>query len=200
MNSIRGRRPGTSSTRGAIAEAARRSFAAVGYDRTSVRAVARAAGVDPSLVFHFYGSKQALFAAATGPPPGLATLIAGALEGDRAGSGERLARVLVGLLERDEVRTRITGMVRAAASEPAAAALVRDLLAREVYRPFAAALGGADAELRATLVGSQVVGLVMARYVVGLEPLASLDAEALAAAIAPALQRFLTDAASHTLA
>lgn len=85
----------------------------------------------------------------------------------------------------------MTGLVRAAAAEPEAARMVRELIAREVFARIISALG-VDADLRASLLGSQVVGLVMARHIVALEPLASLPAERVAAAIAPNLQRYLT--------
>jgi len=82
--------------------------------------------------------------------------------------------------------------VRAAASEPEAARLVRERVTRELLAPVAAALGADEPALRAALVASQIVGLVMARHVVGIEPLASLGAERVAAALAPTLQRYLT--------
>jgi hypothetical protein len=82
-------------------------------------------------------------------------------------------------------------MIRAAASDPDAAGILRDLLTRRIFEPLAQALGSEDARLRANLASSQMVGLVMTRYVIGIEPLASADAETLTAAIAPTLQRYL---------
>jgi hypothetical protein len=84
-------------------------------------------------------------------------------------------------------------MVRAAASEPAAAAAMRNLIETGVIGPIARALGSDRPELRATFAGSQFVGLVMARYVVGVEPLASAPAEEVARTIAPVLQHYLTE-------
>ncbi len=106
--------------------------------------------------------------------------------------GRRLADFLVTALENPETRRRMTGLVRAAASEPEAASIVRELIAREVFARIIDALEVDDAELRASLLGSQVVRLVMARHIVALEPLASLPAERTAAAIAPNHQRYLT--------
>ena len=97
--------------------------------------------------------------------------------GDREQIGQRLADFLLGVLEDPEARRRMTGLVRAAASEPEAARMVRDLITREVLARIIQALGVDDADLRATLLGSQVIGLVMARHVIGLEPLASLPEE-----------------------
>jgi AcrR family transcriptional regulator len=189
----RGRRPGPSGTREAILAAARRQFAERGYDRTTLRSIAADAAVDPALVVHFFGSKQLLFVEVVEFPFDPAVMLPRVLAGDPAGVGARLAEVLVSLLEDPESRARITGVVRAAASEPEAARMVRELLMREVWTPAAAALGVEDAELRMNLVGSQVVGLVMARYIVGAEPLASLPPAQLVEAIAPTLQRYLAE-------
>jgi hypothetical protein len=105
----------------------------------------------------------------------------------------RLAQFVLGRLEDPRERARITAVVRAAVSEPAAARLMREQLTRELMLPLAEALGSRDAALRANLAGSQVVGLVMARYVVGVEPLASTPPETVVAAIAPTLQRYLAE-------
>jgi AcrR family transcriptional regulator len=188
-----GRRPGDSGTREAILQAARRQFAERGYDRTSLRSVALEAGVDPTLVSHFHGSKQQLFVTVVELPFDPAALLPGLLAGDRDAIGLRLARFVLGLLETDEGRRRIIGLVRAAASEPEAARLVRELVLRDVFAPIIESLGVDDAPLRASLVGTQVVGLVMARYIVAVEPLASSDPDIVALAIAPNLQRLLTE-------
>ena len=188
-----GRRPGESGTREAIAGAARRLFAERGYDRTTLRAIAAEAGVDPALVVHFFGSKQALFLSVVELPFEPAEVLPEVLAGDRGAVGGRFARFVVGVLENPEARSRITAIVRAAASEPEAARVMRELISGRVIGPLAEALGADDARLRATLVGSQVVGLVMARVVVGVEPLASLEPEALTRAVAPTFQRNLVE-------
>jgi|SRR5918996_561428 AcrR family transcriptional regulator len=188
-----GRRPGASGTREAIAAAARRLFAERGYDRTTLRAVAREAGVDPALVVHFFGSKQRLFLAVVELPFEPAEVMPAILAGDRSEVGRRFARFVVDLLENPESQSRVVGIVRAAASEPAAARVMRELLTGRILGPLAAALGRGDSELRATLVGSQVVGFVMARYVVRVEPLAGLEPEALVDAVAPTFQRYLVE-------
>lgn len=189
----RGRRSGVSVTREAIAEAARLLFGEDGYDRVTVRAIAREAGVDPSLVIHFFGTKERLFLSVAGLPIPPHEIIARLVEGERSGAGLRLARFVVGLLEDRRERARITSVVRAAASEPSAAELLRELLSRELMLPIAETLGVEDAALRANLAGSQVVGLIMARYVVGVEPLASAPPETIVAAVAPTLQRYLAE-------
>jgi AcrR family transcriptional regulator len=187
-----GRRPGASGTRAAIADAARELFAELGYDRTTLRAIAAEAGVDPALVLHYYGSKHRLFVAVVELPVRPADVVP-VLLADPAQAGARVARFVLSVLEDPESRARMTGLVRAAASEPEAARMVRELITREVLAPLVESLGVDDAQLRATLVGSQIVGLVMARYVVQVEPLASLDAGAVAATIAPNLQRYLSE-------
>lgn len=187
-----GRRPGASDTRQAIADAARRRFAELGYERTTIRGVATDARVDPALVVHFFGSKQQLFVSVMELPFEPEAVIPEVLAGRRSQVGLRLARFAVGLLENPKTRSTMTGIVRAAASEPRAAEMVRDLVAGRIVGAIARTLDVPDAPLRANLVASQMVGLVMARYVIRVEPLASLDSEALVKAIAPNLQRYLT--------
>jgi AcrR family transcriptional regulator len=187
-----GRRAGRPDTRGEIAAAAGRLFAERGYDRTSMRAIAAEAGVDPALVTHYFGSKQRLFVETVQLPIDPGPLVALAAAGAAASAGETLARAVVGVLESPPGRERATSIVRAAASEPEAAALLRQQLSEQLFGPVARELGGEEPELRANLCGSQMVGLVMARYVVGVEPLASTEPDRVIRAIAPVLQHSLT--------
>jgi AcrR family transcriptional regulator len=188
-----GRRPGDSGTRDAIRSAARLQFARQGYDRTSLRSVALEAGVDPTLVGHFFGSKQQLFAEVMQLPFDPAEVLPRILAGDPAGIGARLAGFVVSVLQSAEGAARLTGLVRAAASEDAAAVVVRERVSRDILAPLAAALGSDQPELRGSLAASQVVGLVMARYVVRIEPLAALPPEQVIALVAPVLQHYLTE-------
>jgi AcrR family transcriptional regulator len=187
-----GRRPGSSGTREAIAEAARRRFAELGYERTTIRTIAGDAGVDPALVLRFFGSKQQLFLSVMALPFEPEEVFPEILAGRRSGAGLRLARFAVGVLEDPRGRSVITGILRAAASEPEAARMVRDLVAGRIVAAISESLGVEDARLRANLVASQIVGLAMSRYIVRVEPLASLPPEAVVEAIAPNLQRYLT--------
>jgi AcrR family transcriptional regulator len=187
----KGRRRGQSGTREQIAAAARRRFAAHGYDRATLRGIAAEAGVDVALISHFFGSKQRLFVTVMGFPFSPREVVPQIVGPGLEEAGERLARFVVSLLEDPDGRARAMGLVRAAASEPEAAEAIRRLLMRELIGAFVENLGVPDADLRASLVGSQVVGLVMARYVVQIEPLASLEPEALVKAIAPTFQRYL---------
>jgi AcrR family transcriptional regulator len=186
-----GRRPGESGTREAILAAARRQFAAQGYDRTSMRGVAAEAGVDQALVAHFFGGKQRLFVEVVRLPFEPREVLPLLLEGDRDTVGERLARFVASILESPEGRARVLGVVRAAASEPEAARMLREFLRGELWAPLARQLGIEDAELRVTLAGSQIVGMVMARHVIEVEPLAALSADELATLLAPTFQRYL---------
>ena len=188
-----GRRPGESGTSQAILTAAASRFAEHGYDRASLRAIAADAGVDQKLIAHYFGSKQLLFVAAIGLPFNPAEALATVLAGDRSQTGARLADILVDLLEQPALYQRMTGVVRAAASEPDIARMMREFLTRELYRPAAELLETDQAEFRINLVGSQIVGLIVARYIVAVEPLASMSPAAVAAAIAPTLQRYLLE-------
>lgn len=188
-----GRRPGATTTRELIEDAARKQFAELGYDRTSIRSVAKQADVDPALVTHFFGKKWELFLAvvelAADPP----TLIETMVTGDQSSVGLRLANALVDILDDESRRRRMLSMMRAATSEPAAAALVRDFLTRNILQPIAERLGVADAEYRAALVMSQVVGFTMARYVVALEPLEARARDRIIADLGSTFQRYLRE-------
>ena len=185
-----GRRPGPTTTREAIAEAARRQFAELGYDRTTLRGIAGEAGVDVALVARFYGSKDALFREVMALPPAVAEAMAGLADGPTESVGRRLAEVIVGMLENPRSRSVVIGRIRSASSHPEAAALVRETVTRDVGR-LVAAVTDDEPETRAVLVGSQIVGLALARYVVRVEPLASLPAADVIDYVAPVFQHYL---------
>lgn len=187
-----GRRPGPSTTREGIADAARQRFADLGYERTTIRGIAADAGVDPALVVHFFNSKQELFVAVMALPFEPEEVFPRILGGRRSDVGLRFARFAVELWEDPAARKVLSGIVRAATSEPQAAAMVRELAAGRIVAAISDALGVEDAALRANLVASQVIGMATARYIVRVEPIASLPAEQLIAALAPTLQRYLT--------
>jgi AcrR family transcriptional regulator len=188
-----GRRAGDSGTRDAILRAARQQFSELGYDRTTVRGIAAEAGVDPALISHFYGPKQQLFIAVVELPFDPATVIPALLTGDRDEVGRRLAAFVVGVMESLEGQQRLLSLVRAATAEPEAARLIRELVSRELFQPMVAGLGTGDADLRAALIGANVVGLFMARHVIAVAPLAALNADALTSTYAPIFQRILVD-------
>ena len=185
-----GRRPGPTTTRAAIAEAARRQFAELGYDRATLRGIAGEAGVDAALVVRFHGSKEALFREVMALPPAVVEALAGLADGPTATVGRRLAEAVVGMLEDPRSRSVVLGRIRSASSHPDAAALVRETVTRDVGR-LVAAVTDDQPETRAALVGSQIVGLALARYVVRVEPLASLPAADVVDHIAPVFQHYL---------
>lgn len=187
-----GRRKGGGDTRALIEAAARRRFSELGYERTSLRQVAQEAGVDPALINHFYGTKQQLFLRVVQLPFAPAEAVAAILTGAPEQAGLRVAQFVVGLLEQEDTRILILSVIRAALSKQDAVGLLRDVLTRQVLLPIAEHLDAGDAELRASLVMSQIVGVILARYIVALEPLATRAPAQVIAALAPTLQRYLT--------
>ena len=191
----RGRRPGGPDTRGQILEAARRSFADRGYPGTTIRAVGAEAGVDPALVHHYFGTKDDLFLAALEIPVDPRVLLPQVLDGGLEGAGERLLRLLLGVWDDPVNRLPLLALVRGTLGQEVPESLLQQGMLRMVLQPLRAALANsgnpADAELRVQLVASQLIGLVVARYVLALEPLATTSAEELVARIAPTVQRYL---------
>jgi AcrR family transcriptional regulator len=187
-----GRRPGATDSREQIAAAARTLFAESGYERTTFRAIAAAAGVDPALVVHFFGSKDELFREVMALPPAVTDAIEHLADGPRDSVGRRLAELVVGGLENPASRAVILGRIRSAATNPDAAALVQELVSRDILR-LAAALTDDRPETRAVLIGTQVVGLALVRYAVKVEPVASMSAPEVVDLVAPTFQRYLVD-------
>jgi AcrR family transcriptional regulator len=188
-----GRRKGESSTREDILAAAANQFAELGYDRATLRSIAAEAAVDQKLIAHFFGNKQQLFIASVGLPINPAELLSTIIAGDRETIGDRITDVIVSILETPEIHQKMAGLIRAASAEPEAARMVREFLTREVFGPAAQKLAIDHAELRVNLVGSQIVGLMTARYIVGVEPLASASPRLVAAVIGETLSRYLLD-------
>jgi AcrR family transcriptional regulator len=187
----RGRRPGAPDTRAEILASARALFAARGLGGTSMRAIAAAAGVDPALVHHYFGSKHDLFVAALELPVDPRVVLLPVVEGGLEGAGERLLRVFVSVWDDETARLSLLGLVRGV-FEPTGRQLLRDGLIGVVLGPLGPALGiDDDPERRLALVASQMIGLVMLRYVLEVEPLASMEQDVLVATYAPTLQRYL---------
>src|SRR4051812_5590541 len=186
-----GRRRGTTHTRDEIAVAARTQFAELGYDRATFRGIGHAAGVDPALVVHFYGSKEQLFREVMQLPPAVGDALAALADGPRDAIGRRLAELIVGVLENPATRTVLLGRIRSASQHADAAALVREAVTRHVGR-LVQSMDTDQPETRAVLVGAHLVGLALARYVVLVEPLASMAPPAIVDLVAPTFQQFLT--------
>jgi AcrR family transcriptional regulator len=187
-----GRRPGATDTREQIAVAARALFAELGYERTSFRRIAAAADVDPALVVHYFGSKDELFRQVMALPPAIAAALERVADGPRETVGRRLAELIVGALENPASRTVVLGRIRCATTHPDAAALVRETVTRDLHG-LASALTDDRPDERAVLVGVQVVGIALARYVVLVEPLASMSVEDVVELTAPTFQHYLVE-------
>jgi AcrR family transcriptional regulator len=187
-----GRRPGATGTREQIAAAARALFAELGYERTTYRRIAAAAGVDPALVVHFYGSKEELFRQVMALPPAFAEVLGELAGAPRETIGRRVAELVVAGLENPATRAIIVGRVRAAATHPEAADLVRETVMHDLRR-LAAALSDDEPETRAVLAGAQIAGLAQARYVLRAEPLASMSPATLVDLVAPVFQHYLVE-------
>ncbi|MFJ7180577.1 TetR family transcriptional regulator [Streptomyces massasporeus] len=192
----RGRPPRTESadTRDRILTAARDEFSERGYEKTSVRGIAKSAGVDPALVHHYFGTKEQVFEAAITLSFGPALQAPKAVEeGPLDGVGERLARFFFGIWENPATRAPLLAIVRSALTNDTAAAVFRRIIATQVLRRIAVRLELPDAELRAELAAAQLVGTAILRYVLKIEPLASADPEQVIARLAPVVQGHLTD-------
>ncbi|MFF9365833.1 TetR/AcrR family transcriptional regulator [Streptomyces griseoluteus] len=191
----RGRPPRAESgdTRDRILDAAREEFSERGYEKTSVRGIAKAAGVDSALVHHYFGTKEQVFEAAVSVAfaPALAAPDAIA-EGPLDSVGERLTRFVLGLWENPATRTPLLAIVRSAVNNDTAAAVFRRLISAQLLRRVAGRLDVPDAELRVELAAAQLVGTAMLRYVIKVEPLASADLERIVARLAPVVQGHLT--------
>ncbi|GAB3165741.1 TetR family transcriptional regulator [Myceligenerans halotolerans] len=188
----RGRRPAGQDARAAILAAARAEFTERGYVAASVRSVARRAGVDPGTVRHWYGDKARLLPAALGLGEVAPTeIVLKAVDGPLETLGERLLRAVLTVWD-DVGPEPLRIAMPAVMSDPELRALMPQFLLAEILGPIARKLPPDGAALRTNLLGTQMVGLMMARYVVGLEPIASLPADAVVAAVAPTLQRYLT--------
>ncbi|NES12220.1 MULTISPECIES: TetR family transcriptional regulator [Micromonospora] len=188
-----GRRPGNPDTREAILAAARATFAERGFDAASIRAIAAAAGVDPALVHHYFGTKEELFRATVSIPVDPAELVPGVLAGGRDEVGERLVRTFLAVWD-SPVGTAAVALLRSAVSNQWTARLLREFLVTQVLRRVVDQLDldPAEVPLRGALVATQIAGLAMMRYVIRLEPVATASPDTLAATIGPTIQRYLT--------
>jgi AcrR family transcriptional regulator len=188
-----GRRPGKQDTREAILAAARDAFAGRGYDAASIRHIAAAAGVDPALVHHYFGTKEQLFVAALEVPIDPSTIVPLVLAGGRDGVGERLVRTLLSVWD-SAAGGAAAAFVRSAVSNELIAKMMREFIVNRILRRAEKDLGldPAEGPLRANLVATQMAGLIMIRYIVKVEPLASAPPETVVALIGPTIQRYLT--------
>jgi AcrR family transcriptional regulator len=179
--------PRSERTRRAILGAARAAFAARGYERTTIRGVAAQAGVDASMVMRYFHSKAGLFTAAVTMDLQVPDL-SSAPVGSR---GELLVRHFISRWE-DPVRNEeMIALLRTAVTSETVAGQLQAVVSQLVTEPIVA-LGDEQAGGRGTLIAAQLLGLALCRYILRLEPLASLPADDVVAAVAPSVQRYLT--------
>ncbi|MDF6043122.1 TetR family transcriptional regulator [Streptomyces sp. JH14] len=176
-----------------ILEAARTEFAGRGYDKTSIRGIAKAAGVDAALVHHYFGTKDEVFAAAIEVSFEPALVLSAIIGSGTDGLGERLVRYFIGVWENPVSRAPLLAIMRSALTHEAAAKVLRGFVLRRLLERIAETLDVPDATFRAELAASHMIGIAMLRYVIQAEPLASAEPEKIVAMVAPTLQRYLTE-------
>jgi AcrR family transcriptional regulator len=180
-------------TKARILEAAAAEFGERGYEAASIRSIARRADVDPSLVHHYFDDKSALVAEVVAVPLRPDRIVQGALDGPIEELGARLLHAVLAAWENPSVRPAAKAAMRSAIGQGPVARMLREFLRREIMLRLATRLGGAeDAELRAELAASQVVGIIMVRYILEFEPIASASEDELVARVAPVVQFHLT--------
>jgi len=171
-------------TEAAILDAARALFAEVGFERTTIRAVAGRAGVDPALVMQYYGSKDGLFAASAHWFAERKELASATLEELPAAA---LTDLLAGM-EDPEARCAASAVLRSCLTNESARAVMRDQVMKDKHARIAAAIGGPDAELRAGLLGAVMIGTTIARYLLEIPAVAEASAEDIERVLEPVLK------------
>jgi AcrR family transcriptional regulator len=188
----RGRRAGGEDTRAAILACARAEFADKGYDKASMRGIARAAAVDPALVHHYFGDKEHLFVEAMHLPFDPETVLPQLLGPGIDGLGERLVRLFLRVWDEPASREPFFGMLRSAMSSERAADMLRGFVSSALLGRVAASIDLPDRQLRVSLAASQLVGMALLRYVVQVAPLTNATEDQLVLLVAPTIQRYLT--------
>jgi AcrR family transcriptional regulator len=191
VRASRGRRPGAPDTRAEVLAAARTSFAEKGFRATTIRAVAASAGVDPALVHHYFGTKDDLFLAALEMPVDPREVLAPVVALGPDGAGERLLRTFLSVWDDPEIQVRLLAVVRSVLSEDGAT-LLKEGFIPVVVGPVLAQLVADRPDVRVPLVASQVVGLIVTRYLIALPPMATMPAEDVVSWVGPVIQHYLT--------
>lgn len=179
-------------SRDAVLAAAKHRFARNGFEKTTLRAIAADARVDPSMVLYLFGSKEELFRESLRliiDPDVLVAALAGA--GDDVGT--RMVRTYLGVWESPENAATMRTMLASATSNPDAYAAFRDFMQNYVLTAVSGVLGGGDeARLRAMLAASSLVGTAMLRYLMAVAPLSELPLDDVVTLVAPTVTRYLT--------
>jgi AcrR family transcriptional regulator len=191
----RGRRQGEPVSRDAVLAAAKQRFATEGYEKTTLRAIAQDAHVDPSMVLYLFGSKEALFRESLRlilDPDVLVAALTGDT-GDDPDIGTRMVRTYLRMWETPETAASMRAMLQSATSNADAHDAFRGFMQNYVLTAVSGVLGGGErARLRAMLAASQLVGTAMLRYIIEVPPLATLSPDDVVALIAPTVTRYLT--------
>jgi AcrR family transcriptional regulator len=174
-----------------ITEAARASFAEKGWAGTTLRGVARDVGVDPALVHYYFSSKEQLLDASTMPPAAWIASVQQANATPIRRRGEAIARNVTWIWHQPEISAVLRSVLQTAAHEPRTRDKLRGYITASLLPAIADQLEEDERTLRASLIATQVLGVVMLRYVWQIEPLASLSDEDLVRVIAPTIQRYL---------
>lgn len=188
----RGRRQGDPVSRDAVLAAAKARFASDGYEKTTLRAIARDARVDPSMVLYLFGSKADLFRESLQLIIDPAHLVA-ALEGQGDDVGTRMVRAYLGIWTAPDTAGSMRVMLQSATSNTDAHEAFRGFMQNYVLTAVSGVLGGGEqARLRAMLAASSLVGVAMLRYVMEVPPLATLSDDEVVRLVAPTVTRYLT--------
>ena len=187
----RGRPAGGTTARTDLLDVARRRFLAEGYDRVSLRSIAADAGVDAALISYYFGSKRGLFGAALALAANPAELLAREIAGPLNSLPERLVRTVVLAWDDPKAGSSLRTFLDAVVREPEVAWTFRELIEHEMLTRIADRIHGPDATRRAAVFASHIAGLLMARYVLRLEPLASMAPNDVARFMSPSLRAAL---------
>jgi AcrR family transcriptional regulator len=183
----RGRRAGSPDTGDQILAAARHRFLADGYQATTLRSIAADAGVDVALVSYYFGSKQRLFGAAMALPVNPIEVVVPLLAGDLDILAETMLRTLLTVWDDPTTGAPLQAMAQAAISDPDLNRAVREAVSREIVNRLAKRLGGPGSAHQAAAFSAQMAGVIIARYVIRLEPFASMSAEDVVRRLGPSL-------------
>jgi AcrR family transcriptional regulator len=183
-----------------ILAAARQSFATRGYDGTSMRSVAQAADVDPTLVNYYFSNKMGLLKAALEPPDSFGGAIAEAAKAPLDQRGQAFVEAALRMWDDPATSEILRSIILAASHEPFAMQRLRAVFSTLVSQVVSASLPDDEAELRADLVSTQIVGLAMARYVWAIGSIATIPSEQVVRLIAPTVQHYLTGPLGDALA
>lgn len=188
-----GRRSGKPDTRNDILDAARTAFSEAGYDTTSIRHIAANAGVDASLVYHYFADKEELFAASIALPISPSEAIAQSVGKDPSRAGEALAGLFLSIWEREEPRAALIGMLRSAAGgNRHAIEAVESVFVSQITKQLEKVSPGNDVAMRSLGLVSQLIGMATLRYLIEIEPFASAPTDDIVDLLAPRLQSYIT--------